>query len=215
MPSSNWADEVDTNKLAETALAILSLTLHDDGRVWKGLDWDLMDLLHERGWVGESPQTTTSTAHRSLSQPWNPLSNHLKHERRSGAVLYAKDVGRVVAFYSAVLDVQASDGDENHVVLESPSFQLVVLRIPEDIASSIEITIPPTRRAKAAIKPVFFVPSIAPVRATAEAFGGVLNSSDKEWSFQGFTVCDVSILKETSFSSASQPANTNGAGAGR
>jgi hypothetical protein len=35
--------ELDTDKLAEAALAILSLTIHDDGRVWKGLDWDLMD----------------------------------------------------------------------------------------------------------------------------------------------------------------------------
>ena len=32
-------------------MAILSLTLHDGGRVWKGLDWDLMDLLYEKGWI--------------------------------------------------------------------------------------------------------------------------------------------------------------------
>jgi hypothetical protein len=37
-----------TDRLAEAALAILSLTLHDGGRVWKGLDWDLMDLLQEK-----------------------------------------------------------------------------------------------------------------------------------------------------------------------
>jgi len=51
MPSRNLPDEIDTNKLAEAALAILSLTLHDGGRAWKGLDWDLMDLLHEKGWI--------------------------------------------------------------------------------------------------------------------------------------------------------------------
>ena len=43
--------DFDTDKLAEAALAILSLTLHDGGRVWKGLDWDLMDLLEEKGWI--------------------------------------------------------------------------------------------------------------------------------------------------------------------
>ena len=32
-------------------MAILALTLHDGGRVWKSLDWDLMDLLHEKGWI--------------------------------------------------------------------------------------------------------------------------------------------------------------------
>lgn len=51
MPSSRLPGEIDSDKLAEAALAILSLTLHEGGRVWKGLDWDLMDLLHEKGWI--------------------------------------------------------------------------------------------------------------------------------------------------------------------
>jgi hypothetical protein len=51
MSSTRLSDEIDHDKLAEAALAILSLTLHDGGRVWKGLDWDLMDLLHEKGWI--------------------------------------------------------------------------------------------------------------------------------------------------------------------
>jgi Domain of unknown function (DUF6429) len=51
MTSNRFANDIDTDKLAEAALAILSLTLHDGGRVWKGLDWDLMDLLHEKGWI--------------------------------------------------------------------------------------------------------------------------------------------------------------------
>ena len=45
MRSRSFPDEIDSDKLAEVALAILSMTLHDGGRVWKGLDWDLMDLL--------------------------------------------------------------------------------------------------------------------------------------------------------------------------
>ena len=114
----------------------------------------------------------------------------MSDEARSGAVLYAKDVDRVVNFYSAVLEVRAADRNGDYVVLESPGFQLVVLRIPPDIASTIVITVPPTRRVNAAIKPIFFVPSIARVRASADACGGVLNPADKEWSFQGFKVCD-------------------------
>jgi hypothetical protein len=47
MPSSNLPPDLDTDRLAETALALLSLTLHDHGRVWKSLDWDVLDLLHE------------------------------------------------------------------------------------------------------------------------------------------------------------------------
>jgi Domain of unknown function (DUF6429) len=55
-------DWVDTDRLAEAALAILSLTLHDDGRVWKGLDWDLMDLLHEKGWMVDPRSKAKSVA---------------------------------------------------------------------------------------------------------------------------------------------------------
>jgi hypothetical protein len=51
MPSTHFPPDVDTDKLAEAAIAILSLTLHDGGRVWKSLDWDLMDLLQEKGWI--------------------------------------------------------------------------------------------------------------------------------------------------------------------
>jgi hypothetical protein len=54
IPSANLPDALDLDKLAEAALAILSLTLHDNGRVWKSLDWDLMDLLEEKGWIVEA-----------------------------------------------------------------------------------------------------------------------------------------------------------------
>ena len=47
---SRLPSDLDTDKLAEAALAILSLTLHD-GRVWKALDWDLMDVLFQKGWI--------------------------------------------------------------------------------------------------------------------------------------------------------------------
>src|SRR4026208_2560920 len=56
MPLSDLPREVDRDKLAEAALAILSLTLHGGRRVWKGLDCDLLDLLHEQGW-GEDPRS--------------------------------------------------------------------------------------------------------------------------------------------------------------
>lgn len=47
-------DDIDRDRLAEIALAILSLSAFRHGpatRAWKGIDWDVMDLLHERGWI--------------------------------------------------------------------------------------------------------------------------------------------------------------------
>ncbi len=41
---------LDEEKLAESALALLSLTLHGR-RVWKALDWNLMNYLFRKGWI--------------------------------------------------------------------------------------------------------------------------------------------------------------------
>jgi len=38
---------LDTDKIDNAALAILSLTLHDGDRVWKGIDWHITDRLFE------------------------------------------------------------------------------------------------------------------------------------------------------------------------
>jgi hypothetical protein len=60
---SRFSADIDTDKLAEAALAILSLTLHDNGRVWKSLDWDLMNLLEEKGWLVEARSREFLRAH--------------------------------------------------------------------------------------------------------------------------------------------------------
>ena len=46
--------ELDTDKLDAAALAILSLTLHDGRRVWKGVDWAITDRLFDKGLI-ENP----------------------------------------------------------------------------------------------------------------------------------------------------------------
>ena len=51
-PGQDRFSDLDREKLAEVALALLSLSLINN-RVWKGLDWDLMDLLFEKGWISD------------------------------------------------------------------------------------------------------------------------------------------------------------------
>jgi hypothetical protein len=46
--------ELNEDKLDMTALAILSLTLHDGQRVWKSVDWAITDRLHDKGLI-ENP----------------------------------------------------------------------------------------------------------------------------------------------------------------
>lgn len=49
MPELN----LDTEKLDDAALAILSLTLHDGNRVWKGIAWAITDRLHAKGLIDD------------------------------------------------------------------------------------------------------------------------------------------------------------------
>ncbi|MFZ2154772.1 MAG: DUF6429 family protein, partial [Bradyrhizobium sp.] len=42
---------LDTDKIDDTALALLYLTLHDDCRAWKGMDWDVLGRLHDKGMI--------------------------------------------------------------------------------------------------------------------------------------------------------------------
>ena len=47
----NSRNNVDWEKIDEVALALLSISLGGDGRAWKGLDWDVMNRLHDKGWI--------------------------------------------------------------------------------------------------------------------------------------------------------------------
>jgi hypothetical protein len=45
---------IDRRKLLEVGLAMLHLTMHGDkfgARAWKGMNWDLLDALHQEGWI--------------------------------------------------------------------------------------------------------------------------------------------------------------------
>ena len=108
----------------------------------------------------------------------------------AGAVLYAKNLAPVKPFYEAVLSLNVEHADNDYVVLASPAFQLVILKVPEHIASSIEIESPPRRRTEAPIKLVFEIPSISTARAIAQLHGGELLPAEREWNFQGYRVCD-------------------------
>ena len=47
--------EYDVEKVDEMVLALLYLTLTEEGRAWKGHDWDALNRLHEKGMI-DDPQ---------------------------------------------------------------------------------------------------------------------------------------------------------------
>ena len=57
--------DIDQDKVAELALAILWLSAHGDEecmRVWKGIDWDAMNLLFEKGWIQDPKSKAKSVS---------------------------------------------------------------------------------------------------------------------------------------------------------
>jgi hypothetical protein len=51
---------LDTNKIDDTILALLSLTLHDGCRAWKGFDWEALNRLHQKGMIDDPVNKTKS-----------------------------------------------------------------------------------------------------------------------------------------------------------
>jgi len=51
---------IDEQKIDEVVLALLYLTLHDECRAWKSFDWNSMNRLHEKGFIGDPIGKTKS-----------------------------------------------------------------------------------------------------------------------------------------------------------
>ena len=43
--------DIDTDRIDDTVLALLWLTMDRDGRAWKSFDWSAMGRLHEKGFI--------------------------------------------------------------------------------------------------------------------------------------------------------------------
>ena len=57
--------EYNKDKIDEVTLALLSLVIHEDAygaRAWKGFDWDTMNRLHEKGFIGNPVSKAKSVA---------------------------------------------------------------------------------------------------------------------------------------------------------
>ena len=47
-------EDLDKDKIAELSLALLALSAHGNElemRAWKGMDWDVSNLLYQKGWI--------------------------------------------------------------------------------------------------------------------------------------------------------------------
>jgi predicted enzyme related to lactoylglutathione lyase len=101
------------------------------------------------------------------------------------AVLFAKDLEKVAAFYAGALEMTRTSSDKDHAVLSCNGFELVVHQIPKHIADTIEIKKPPERRERSAIRLDYPVSSIEVSRRLARAFGGAIDDAPPAWAERG------------------------------
>jgi len=52
--------KLNEQKVEDAVLAVLWLTLHDECRVWKGIDWGAMNRLHEKGYISDPARRAKS-----------------------------------------------------------------------------------------------------------------------------------------------------------
>jgi catechol 2,3-dioxygenase-like lactoylglutathione lyase family enzyme len=108
----------------------------------------------------------------------------------AAAVIYAKDLARLVEFYAA-LGLKVDEADHDYAVLLGPGVELSIVPIPEPVASQIEIATPPQARTRTPLKLAFFVPSIEKSLEATRALGGRIKEDAKRWQFRGHALQDA------------------------
>ncbi len=94
--------------------------------------------------------------------------------RAAGALLYAKDMPRLSAFYQELLGMTVLVADDDHQVIENADCQLIIHAIPPHIAATFTISTPPEPREEASIKLFFTVPALSTAGDVALRMGGAL-----------------------------------------
>jgi hypothetical protein len=87
---------VNQEKLSEAALAILGITAFRDRhvvRAWKGMDWDVLDVLYRKGWIDDPKSKAKSVVLTAWVPGWLRISLNDTLEC-SGPARHAKGEGR-------------------------------------------------------------------------------------------------------------------------
>ena len=111
-------------------------------------------------------------------------------DRHAGAILFSTRMDRLAAFYEAVTGLERTGGADDHHVLESPGFTLVIHGIPEAIAASISVSNPPAVRIQSPTKLCLPVSDLGAARDRAGPLGGQVYGAERTWTWGDVLVCD-------------------------
>jgi predicted enzyme related to lactoylglutathione lyase len=97
------------------------------------------------------------------------------------AVLFAKDLPAVAAFYATALGMKVVASDNYHTRLDCFGFELVVHQIPQPIANGIVVERPPKRRTAGAIRLDYAVRDLVESRKRSRSLGGDIDDAPPQW----------------------------------
>ena len=101
------------------------------------------------------------------------------------AVIYAKNLAAVAAFYERTLQLDKVEAESGHILLARGSIEVVVVQVPEEIAASFGVSSPPALRTETPLKMSFLVEDLERAREAARATGGALRAESSAWSWRG------------------------------
>lgn len=106
---------------------------------------------------------------------------------KTGLVIYASSIERLIDFYSHVLELEVIESDNTYALLNDDSFELVL--IETEISKKSKNSYEP--RETTPLKPTFFIDSSLGVISEKIKDKGGFVYSPKNWEFEGRQVCDA------------------------
>lgn len=106
---------------------------------------------------------------------------------RPGAVIFTGQHERLAKFYEDMTGLPVCIKDDDHTVLASDSFELVIHSLRGEPA----VDKPLVARENSYVKPFFPVTSLSAARERALALGGQLRPQSQEWVARGFRACEA------------------------
>jgi len=101
------------------------------------------------------------------------------------AAVYAKDAGRLAAFYAEALGLDRIEDGAGFVLLASSGIELALVQAPPAVAEAIVVAEPPVVREDTPVKLSFRVDDVEAVRPVVACLGGGLGAPDAAWSWRG------------------------------
>ena len=109
---------------------------------------------------------------------------------KAAAVLYVRRLDPMCSFYRECFGLEIAETAEDYCVLESDTWTLSLVVVPDAVAATLQAPVPPARREGTPIKLAFGVPSIEDLRPVMARLGGRVDSGETQWEFRGLRHCD-------------------------